>query len=162
MQKRFRPLTGHGFHLRSSIFMHLILCFRPLTGHGFHRLIDKKAKYQYAFPSPYGAWVSSGDRPQNVALADVSVPLRGMGFIDSERIRFAQINAFPSPYGAWVSSHQLTHSPKKSHRFRPLTGHGFHRQKCICLLQHQNALLNKVPHVVLSYCSNRRIYLLRL
>ena len=140
-----------------------------------------------SFPSPYGAWVSSIIPPfiQSDIIVFVSVPLRGMGFINFDlsepvlRVCFCPLtghgfhrNSKTGEYQSQKSFRPLTGhgfhlhlrvEPNKSlDGFRPLTGHGFHRQKCICLLQHQNALLNKVPHVVLSYCSNRRIYLLRL
>ena len=161
MQDVSVPLRGMGFIWLISAMRSISTCFRPLTGHGFHQFGNKVTRLFIGFPSPYGAWVSS-----------------------MQRRRFLRTSAFPSPYGAWVSSGLfgggvvppqvsvplrgmgfiiLFCRKSRFHgRFRPLTGHGFHRQKCICLLQHQNALLNKVPHVVLSYCSNRRIYLLRL
>ena len=56
------------------------------------------------FPSPYGAWVSSIVERVQKAEANVSVPLRDMGFIPIRGYIGFLSPTFPSPYGAWVSS----------------------------------------------------------
>ena len=59
------------------------------------------------FPSPYGAWVSSKTKAMLMRIFNVSVPLRGMGFICG-----------------------LSSGLARRKCFRPLTGHGFHRATC--------------------------------
>ena len=77
----FRPLTGHGFHRRVRQDRSVRMGFRPLTGHGFHRQwVQHTHRADCQFPSPYGAWVSSGAR-RGHPVADRSFrPLTGHGF----------------------------------------------------------------------------------
>ena len=111
-----------------------------------------------SFPSPYGAWVSSVlSNEQNTLKYNVSVPLRGMGFIpDAVKALpgygcFRPLTGhgfhpfspcsrcvsfwFPSPYGAWVSSSQPVTIILQTAGFRPLTGHGFHLMQMGCLIR---------------------------
>ena len=126
-ERCFRPLTGHGFYLRWASIIVFSQRFRPLTGHGFY---------------PHSCW-------RTVCASTVSVPLRGMGFIGMAYLRRLRgclfpspygawvlsvtvgridiiVDKFPSPYGAWVLSTIARRSCPAREGFRPLTGHGFY------------------------------------
>ena len=79
------------------------------------------------FQSPYGAWVSSlASVRENARINVVSVPLRGMGFIECGiHINAENKVSVPLRGMGFIGEYECIYVQQFS--FRPLTGHGFHQ-----------------------------------